>query len=90
MTRDEVMKILETPIVKWQEMIGSMSHAERSGLEDALGLLTQRAALLVMYSEGISTGRSHESAADSAERAVVNVRKALVYSYPKNSPLHIP
>ena len=88
--------LLAKPIVDWQSRLEcpSISAGHRQDLESELSALIQRAVLLEAYvSRRFNTGcgdQGHATSAKHARATLVKVRRALGYSYPANTPAHIP
>lgn len=91
-TKNTSQKLLNLPVSEWPQAINSTKESLQD-IESELSALVQRATLLHTYlSHRYNTGcgdQGHESSAKKANSALVKVRKAMGFSYPKNTPLHI-
>jgi hypothetical protein len=84
--------LLRAPIVEWESLAAKIE--DKQAAEQELSALIQRAVLLQDYiSHRWNTGRGdqgHDASAKHAERTLIAVRRALGFSYPKNTGLRIP
>ena len=85
-------KILTRPIAEWPQALNS-TRASLQDIEAELSAFIQRATLLHGYiAHRFNTGcgdQGHEDGAKAARRELIGVRKALGFSYPKNTPLSL-
>ena len=86
-----INEVLQAPISEWPQLLLSVSDTQ--GAESELTAMIQRAALLEAYlAHRYNTGcgdQGHNASAKHAGRVLVKIRKALGFSYPKNTPLRI-
>ena len=94
--KTSAQKILERPVAEWPLAILSQQGKTVGALQDVeneLAALVQRAALLHAYlAHRYNTGcgdQGHKASAKYANTTLVQVRRALGFSYPKNTPLTI-
>jgi len=84
--------ILAKPLAEWPQYLNSTKQ-DLQEIESELSALIQRAVLLESYvSHRWNTGcgdQGHDASAKKANRTLVQVRKALGFSYPANTPLRI-
>ena len=87
----KIQKVLQAPIAEWPQRL--MSVTDLQAAESELSSLIQRATLLESYlAHRYNTGcgdQGHGASAKHAQRTLIAVRRALGYSYPKNTPLAI-
>jgi len=94
--KTNAQKILARPIAEWPQAINSARGKTVGALQDIeteLAALVQRAALLHSYvAHRYNTGcgdQGHTASAKAANRNHITIRKALGFTYPKNTSLHI-
>lgn len=82
-------ELLEQPFVDWPKLLEQQQGKQE--MEQELAALIQRATMLYGYlSHRYNTGcgdQGHAASANRATRMVINVRKAMGFSYPKNTPM---
>ena len=86
------IKILHSPIAEWPQKIHN-TKADLQDIETELSGIIQRSILLHDYvSYRYNTGggdQGHSQSAKHANKALLRVRTAMGYSYPKNLPMSI-
>lgn len=90
-------KILNRPVAEWPRLLDACYGVVPAGtmiqIEHELAALIQKAALLHVYiasryNAGLGD-QGHESSAKHANATLIKIRRALGFSYPKNTPFLI-
>ena len=88
----KTLTLLKKPIAQWPQYLNS-TRQDLSEIELELSAIVQRAALLQAYiNHRYLSGcgeQDHASSAKEANKVLVCVRRALGFTYPKNSPMRI-